>query len=120
MQNSAEPNSRNFQRRARRTFPERLSTRDVTTALSSVLSDFHAKDIADATGSSVRAAENAKQGMNAMSLAHFLNACRELPELRAMAMRMMGCETTVDPEFQRGITLLMNSFARQKMQPVTQ
>lgn len=111
---SLETNNRNFQRRPRRTFQERLSTRDVTHALAAVLTDFHAKDIADATGSSVRAAENAKQGMNAMSLAHFLNACREIPELRAMAMTMMGCETTIDPEFQRGISMLMNSFARQQ------
>lgn len=73
---------------------------------------FQAKEIADATGSSVRAAENAKQGMNAMRLAHFLNACREIPELRAMAMEMMGCDTEVNPDRERAIAMLINSYSR--------
>lgn len=111
---SSELMRRNFQRRNGRTFAVRYSTRCVTQALADTLAPFQAKQIAEASGSSVRAAENAKQGMNAMSLAHFLNACREIPELRALAMEMMGCETTVDPEFQRGISMLMNSFARQQ------
>lgn len=114
MKHSLEIVRRNFQRRDSRTLPERVSTRQLTQALSDALSPFHAKEIAEASGSSVRAAENAKQGMNAMSLAHFLNACRELPELRALAMELMGCETTIDPEFQRGMSMLMNSLARQQ------
>jgi hypothetical protein len=91
-----------------------LTTRHVTDRISAVLLPFPAKVISRASTSSVRAAENVRQGMNGMSLAHFLNACRELPELRALAMELMGCDTTVDPEFQRGISLLMNSFARQQ------
>jgi hypothetical protein len=90
---------------------ERFSTRDVTHALADVLSDFHAKEIAEASGSSVRAAENAKQGMNAMSLAHFLNACREIPELKAMAMSMMGVEP-INPDRERAMALLVNSYVR--------
>lgn len=110
---SLDSRSRSFQRRSGRTFKERFSTRDVTHAVAAVLVDFQAKEIADATGSSVRAAENAKQGMNAMSLAHFLNACREIPELRAMAMQMMGCETTINPDRERALAMLVNSYVRQ-------
>jgi len=110
---SLDSRSRSFQRRSGKTFRERFSTRDVTHAVAAVLVDFQAKEIADATGSSVRAAENAKQGMNAMSLAHFLNACREIPELRAMAMQMMGCETTINPDRERALAMLVNSYVRQ-------
>lgn len=111
MASSLYSNPRSFQRRSRKTFQERFSTRDVTQAISGVLYDFHAKDIADATGSSLRAAENAKQGLNAMSLAHFLNACRSIPELRAMAMEMMGVEA-INPDRERALALLVNSYVR--------
>lgn len=102
---------RKFRAKPRNTLRERFSTRDVTHAVSSALADIPAKEIADASGSSVRAAENAKQGMNAMSLAHFLNACREIPELRAMAMEMMGVEP-VNPDRERALALLVNSYVR--------
>lgn len=105
--------NRNFRRARPRTIREHYSTRDVTHAVSDVLSDFHAKEIADASGSSVRAAENAKQGMNAMSLAHFLNACREIPELRALAMQMMGCDTVINPDRERALAMLVNSYVRE-------
>lgn len=110
MRVSSDSVSRNFRSYKSRTIRERFSTRDVTHAVSDVLADFHAKEIAEATGSSVRAAENAKQGMNAMSLAHFLNACREIPELRAMAMQMMGCEIEANPERERALAMLVNSY----------
>lgn len=113
MGTSLETARRNFQRRPSRTIRERFSTRDVTHAVSDVLSDFHAKEIAEASGSSVRAAENAKQGMNAMSLAHFLNACREIPELRAMAMEMMGVEP-INPDRERALAMLANSYLQQQ------
>jgi hypothetical protein len=110
MRASLESGRRNFRAAPRKTIRERFSTRDVTHAVAEVLQDFSAKEIAEATGSSVRAAENAKQGMNAMSLAHFLNACREIPEMRAMAMQMMGCETTLNPERERALSMLVNSY----------
>lgn len=112
MRTSLETVSRKFRGRDGRTLTERYSTRDVTHAVSDVLSDFHAKEIAEASGSSVRAAENAKQGMNAMSLAHFLNACREIPELRAMAMQMMGCSEVINPDRERAIAMLVNSYVQ--------
>lgn len=114
MKSSLEIARRNFQRRDSRTLPERISTRSLTHALADALAPFHAKEIAEASGSSVRAAENAKQGMNAMSLAHFLNACREIPELRAMAMQMMGCEQTINPDRERALAMLVNSYVGQR------
>lgn len=112
MQSSSYSVRRNFRGRDPRTLPERISTRCVTDALAEVLAPFHAKEIAEASGSSVRAAENAKQGMNAMSLAHFLNACREIPELKAMALKMMGHEEEVNPERERALAMLVNSYVR--------
>lgn len=112
MQISLDSPRRNFQRRHGRTLTERYSTREVTRRLADTLAPFQAKEIAEASGSSVRAAENAKQGMNAMSLAHFLNACREIPELKAMAMELMGCDTVIDPDRERALAMLANSFAR--------
>ena len=85
---------------------------EVTRRVQKVLQPIPAKVLARAAGSSVRGAENAKQGLNAPSLAHFLNACREIPELRALALEMMGCETTIDPDFIRGFALLQNSFSK--------
>jgi len=113
MRTSLETVSRKFRGRDGRTLQQRYSTRDVTRAVSDVLSDFHAKEIAEASGSSVRAAENAKQGMNAMSLAHFLNACREIPELRAMAMQMMGVDP-INPDRERALAMLVNSYSQQQ------
>jgi hypothetical protein len=88
--------------------------REVTETVSGVLVQFESKVLADATGGSVRAANNVREGLNAMSLTGFLNACRALPELRAAAMELMGCEAETDPEFVRGITLLMNNYVRKR------
>jgi hypothetical protein len=96
----------------RRAPTERLDPREVTIAVSETLAPMSAKEIADATGGSVRAAQNVREGLNAMSLTGFLNACRQFPELRALAMEMMGCEAETDPEFVAGITKLMNAYAR--------
>lgn len=112
MHYSSYPARRKFQRRDSRIIREHFTTREVTHAVSDVLADFHAKDIAEATGSSVRAAENAKQGINAMSLAHFLNACRAIPEMKALAMELMGCETVVNPDRERALAMLVNSYVR--------
>ena len=91
---------------------DRLDVREITQAVATTLSNVTAKELADATGGSIRAAQNVREGLNAMSLAGFLNACRSIPELRALAMEMMGCEAETDPEFVKGISLLMNSYAR--------
>lgn len=112
MRTSLETTPRKFRGRDGRTLQQRFSTRDVTHAVSDALSDLPAKVIADASGSSVRTAENAKQGVNAMSLAHFLNACREIPELRAMAMQMMGCENVINPDRERALAMLVNSYTQ--------
>jgi len=91
----------------------RISTSNLSDWLKEHLRNMSAKEIADYSGCGVRAAENAKQGMNAMSLAHFLNACREIPELRAMAMQMMGCEHSINPDRERALAMLVNSYVRQ-------
>lgn len=111
MRHSFGTNPRNFHRGDRRTLPVRHSTRDVTRALSDALANVTTKEIADASGSSLRAAENAKSGINAMCLAHFLNACREIPELKAMAMEFMGCEP-VNPDRERALAMLVNSYVQ--------
>ena len=91
---------------------DRLDVREITQAVATTLSNVTAKELADATGGSVRGAQNVREGLNAMGLAGFLNACRAFPELRALAMDMMGCEAETDPEFVKGISLLMNSYVR--------
>lgn len=97
---------------------ERLDLREITQAVATTLSNVPAKEIADATGGSIRAAQNVREGLNAMSLAGFLNACRAFPELRALAMEMMGCEAETDPEFVKGLSLLVNSYVRRAQEGV--
>lgn len=89
-----------------------MSVEEVTKTVSGTLANFETKDIVEATGGSIRAAENVKQGLNAMSLTSFINACRAIPELRAVAMQMMGCEAETDPEFMRGLHHLINAYVR--------
>jgi hypothetical protein len=91
-----------------------LTTEEVTKAVSNVVNPLEDKELAHATGGSLRAANNVRNGLNAMSLTAFLNACRAIPELRALAMDLMGCDAETDPDFVRGVTLLMNSFARRR------
>lgn len=95
----------------RRSFP-RLTTQIVTDAIQDRVSNISAKEIQDATQSSIRAAENVKAGLNAMSLTNFLNACRAIPELRALALEMMGCEAETDPEFVKGLSMLIQAHSR--------
>lgn len=89
---------------------EKLTVREVTEAVTGALQPIEAKDIQEATGGSIRAAENARQGLNAMSLTNFVNACRAIPELRAVAMQMIGAEGNTDPEFHRALHHLVNSY----------
>jgi hypothetical protein len=99
----------------RRRLDEKLTVLEVTQAVAATLNNVAAKEIAYATGGSIRAAQNVREGLNAMSLTGFINACRAIPELRALAMDMMGCEAETDPEFVRGIALLMNSYSRRQL-----
>ena len=93
---------------------DHLTVESVTKVVSSVLAQFEAKDIVQATGGSIRAAQNVREGLNAMSLTSFLNACRNIPELRAAALQMMGAEAETDPEFVRGLSLLVSNFVRRQ------
>jgi hypothetical protein len=117
------PSRRNLQGQSRRSFQlpmfrqvevglEKLTVKEVTEAVTGTLQAIEAKDIQEATGGSIRAAENARQGLNAMSLTNFVNACRAIPELRAVAMQLIGAEGNTDPEFHRALHHLVNSYVR--------
>lgn len=99
-----------------KTFREPLTTPVVKDRVSATISHLPAKIIAKAAGSSLKTAENARRGMNAMSLANFLNACRAIPELRALAIELMGIEIESDPDFERGLSMLVNAVARRANQ----
>jgi len=114
---------RNIQGNGRRTFQlpmfrrvevdvPKLTVDEVTKAVTETLQDIEAKDIQEATGGSIRAAENYRQGLNAMNLTAFVNACRAIPELRAVAMQLIGAEGNADPEFHRALHHLVNSYVR--------
>lgn len=105
---SLESVSRSSHRRDRRTLQERLSTRDVTKQISAALADVPAKELAEASGSSLRAAENAKQGIHAMSLAYFFNAAASNPELNALAMEWLG-KGKINPKMLRGALMILNA-----------
>jgi len=90
----------------------KLTVDEVTKAVTETLQDIEAKDIQEATGGSIRAAENYRQGLNAMNLTAFVNACRAIPELRAVAMQLIGAEGNADPEFHRALHHLVNSYVR--------
>ena len=118
---------RNFQGNGRRTFQlpmfrrvevnvPKLTVDEVTSAVTETLQDIEAKDIQEATGGSIRAAENYRQGLNAMNLKAFVNACRAIPELRAVAMQLIGAEGNTDPEFHRALHHLVNSYVRREGQ----
>lgn len=95
---------------------EKLTTREITQAVTETLHAVPTKVLADATGGSLRAAQNVREGLNGMSLTAFVNACRAIPELKALALEMLDCEAVTDPDFVKGITLLMNSYVRKQMQ----
>ena len=113
METSKGPYARRLHEHSSQNDSRTLTTRTVTEKVSAVLCQFPAKVIAKASGSSVRAAENIRQGDNAMSLVYFLRACQQIPELRSLAMELMGCETTINPDRERALAMLVNSYMRQ-------
>lgn len=109
-------NGRSSLRFGHRTLP-RLTTQIVTEAIKERVAQIAAKEIQNATHTSIRAAENVKAGLNAMSLTNFLNACRAIPELRALALEMMGCEAETDPVFVKGLSMLIDAHTRRFYDP---
>lgn len=102
--------ARSVRRFRGRTFRNDLITvEEVTQAVSATLSNTQAKQIQSATGGSIRAAQNVKEGLNCMSLTNFINAARAIPELKSLAMDMLDCEAETDPEFVRGLHHLINA-----------
>ena len=90
----------------------RLTTREVTQAISETLVGIPTKEIADATGGSLRAAQNAREGLNAMSLTHFLNAAQRLPELRVLALQFLEAEGEANAGSERALHDLMVAAQR--------
>lgn len=93
---------------------ENVTCQEITQAVSATLVPFQAKQIAEITGGSIRAAQNVKEGLNCMSLTNFINAARNIPELKALAMELLGCEAETDPEFMRGLHHLINAHLQRK------
>lgn len=114
MHKSLESNPRSYQRRQNGKLRERLSTRDVTQKVSEALAPVSTKELANASGSSLRAAESAKQGIHSMSLAYFFNACQHIPELREVGMQMMGCDNVPKAEVMRGLSMILNAYNRER------
>jgi hypothetical protein len=69
-----------------------------------------AKRLARAANSTKESAENWLSGRNAPNLAAFLNMCRQYPQLRAEADRLMAMEAEIDPEFQRALAAFTQAY----------
>lgn len=91
-----------------KTFDERgkLTNREVAERISARIYELPAKRLAKAAGSSKQTAQNAKRGYNSMSLAHFFNACRDVPELHELALEMLGISQS-EAEFYSKIRTMM-------------
>lgn len=74
-----------------------------------------AKQIARDAGSSPRTAEKWRGRLVAPQLHHFLNACQQIPELKAAMRQLLAMEGEGDPEFQRALSDLVR--AAQKAKP---
>ena len=96
----------------RRWIDQRLTTREVTQAVSETLTGIPTKEIAEATGGSLRAAQNARDGLNAMSLTHFLNAAQRIPEIRALALQFLDADGEVNAGAERALSDLVNAAHR--------
>ena len=60
-----------------------------------------AKIIAFRTGATPRAVEAWRNGYHGPSVPHFFALAREIPELRALALKWLEAESTLDPETDR-------------------
>ena len=84
----------------------------LTAKIQTATRNIPAKVLARAAHCSVRTAENAKQGVTTLSLEHFLRAAAEIPELRALALDMMGADP-INPDRERALAMLVSSYMRQ-------
>jgi len=99
---------------SRRTLLARPDSTECTDWLADRLRTYSAKDVAELTGCTARAGENAKQGMSGLSMGSIVALCRNDPIFRAEFFRFCGGYLETDPEFVAGITMAMNSLARRK------
>lgn len=73
-----------------------------------------AKQIARQINASPRTVEGWRGRKVAPSLAHFLNACQAVPELKAAMRQLLAMEGDADPEFQRALADLVRAAQRAK------
>jgi hypothetical protein len=59
-------------------------------------------------------AKNWVEARNPPRLADFFRLARKCPELRAEALRLMGVESDMDPEFMRDVMMLMQTWQNMK------
>lgn len=105
MPNDRAPNSRKLHGQASMTFATAAEvTEQIGEALirSEIGRGRHAvKLIAQAANTNARSAQNWVEKRHAPSVASFINLCRRIPELKAVALRMLECDDAIDPEFER-------------------
>lgn len=57
------------------------------------------KLIAEVANTNTRSAQNWVEKRNAPSVASFINLCRRIPELKAVALRLLEADDALDPMF---------------------
>lgn len=57
------------------------------------------KLIAEVANTNARSAQNWVEKRNAPNLASFINLCRRIPELKAVALRLLEADDALDPMF---------------------
>jgi hypothetical protein len=87
----------------------RADGRDLPARIQAATRNIPAKVLAKAAKCSVRTAENAKQGVTTLSTEYFLNAAKDIPELKALAMEALGLDP-VNADRERALTMLVNSY----------
>jgi hypothetical protein len=99
---------------------EEITTQYVTKVTSDALvEEFgdtpHArKKLAEKTGGSLDNAKDLLRGRHACQLATFFRLCRQVPPLKAAALRLMDARANLDPEFDRDMAMLFQQWQRMR------
>lgn len=100
--------------RTGQTFREqKLTNRALAERTSAVIYELSAKKFAKAADCSVHTAKNAKRGFHSLSAAHFFNAARNIPELHALALELLGISKD-HAEFYSRMAQTLNSWNSEK------
>lgn len=87
----------------------KLGNREFAARTSARIYELPAKVIAKAADCSVHTAKNAKHGWHSLSAAHFFNAARDIPELHALALELLGISKD-HAEFYSRMTQTLNAW----------